>query len=75
MTVRQALLAYTSGSAAAELREHDKGTLESGKLADVAVLSQDIFSVVPSALADTKSLLTVVRGRIVHDQLAAPSLP
>ena len=36
-------------------------------LADLAVLSQDIFSVRPNALPATRSVLTIVDGRIVYD--------
>lgn len=63
----QAVEAYTRGSAYAEFAERDKGTLEVGKLADLAVLSQDIFTVPPDALPATKSVLTLVGGKIVHD--------
>src|SRR2546422_9042749 len=41
----QAVLAYTRGSAYAELAERETGTLAPGMLADLAVLSQDIFTV------------------------------
>ena len=41
----QAVIAYTLTSAYAEFAEKDKGSLEPGKLADLAVLSQDIFNV------------------------------
>jgi hypothetical protein len=68
LTLEQALRAYTVGSAFAEGQESDKGTLEMGKLADVAVLSQDIFKVPADALPRTTSVLTVVGGRIVHEQ-------
>ena len=37
-------------------------------LADLAMLSQDIFTVPPDALTKTASLLTVVGGRVVHEQ-------
>ncbi|WP_133271522.1 amidohydrolase [Hymenobacter radiodurans] len=47
ITGHQAVQAYTAGSAYAEFAEKDKGTLAVGKLADLAVLSQDIFSVPP----------------------------
>ena len=63
----QAVEAYTRGSAYAEFAERDKGTIEVGKLADLAVLSQDIFTVAPDALPATKSVLTLVGGKIVHD--------
>ena len=60
-------LAIRGTSAYAEFAEKDKGTLEPGKLADLAVLSQDIFSVPLPELPKTQSLLTLVGGRIVHD--------
>jgi hypothetical protein len=69
LTREQAVVAYTRGSAYAEFAEHEKGTLAPGMLADLAVLSQDIFSVAPEALPATRSLFTLVGGRIVHDAL------
>lgn len=58
---------YTIGSAYAERKEHDKGTLTSGKLADLAVLSQDIFTVPVEQLPKTESVLTMIGGRIEFD--------
>jgi predicted amidohydrolase YtcJ len=63
----QAVEAYTFGSAFAEFAEREKGILKAGMLADLAVLSQDIFSVPPDALPATRSVLTIVDGRIVYD--------
>ena len=67
ITREQAVIAYTRTSAYAEFAEHNKGTLESGKLADLAVLSQDIFSVPLADLPKTQSILTVVGGKVVYD--------
>ena len=67
LTVEQAVAAYTRGSAAAELAERQKGTIATGMLADVALLSQDIFKAPIAELPKTTSLLTVVNGRIVHE--------
>ena len=67
ITREQAVIAYTRTAAYAEFAETDKGTLEAGKLADLAVLSQDIFTVPLPELPKTKALLTLVGGRIVHD--------
>ena len=61
----------TRGSAYAEFAEREKGTLAPGMLADLAVLSQDVFTVPPSALPGTTSVLTVVGGKIVYDQLSS----
>jgi len=59
--------AYTWGSAYAELAESQKGTLAPGMLADIAVLSQDIFTVPAEVLPRTESVLTLVGGRIAWD--------
>jgi predicted amidohydrolase YtcJ len=71
ITREQAVMAYTAGSAYAEFAEHDKGTLEPGKLADLAVLSQDIFKVPPPKLPETMAILTMVGGKIVYRRSAA----
>jgi predicted amidohydrolase YtcJ len=68
MTREQAVSAYTLGSARAEHMEGQKGTLAPGMLADLAILSQDIFTAPPDALPATLSVLTLVGGRIVHER-------
>jgi len=67
LTIEQAVIAYTKSSAEAEFQEHRKGTLEPGKQADLVVLSEDIFTLPPPAILTTRSLLTVVGGRVVYD--------
>jgi predicted amidohydrolase YtcJ len=67
ISLEQAVKAYTLGSAYAEFAETQKGVLAKGKLADLAVLSQDIFTVPVDALPATQSILTIVGGKIVHD--------
>ncbi|HEX8350131.1 MAG TPA: amidohydrolase [Hymenobacter sp.] len=67
LTREQAVRAYTYGSAFAEFAEADKGRLVKGQLADVVVLSQDIFTVPPPALPKTSSILTLVGGQVVYD--------
>lgn len=73
LTREQAVLAYTRTAAYAEFAEKDKGTLEAGKLADFAVLSQDIFKVSPQELPKTESLLTVAGGAIVYNAGIVPA--
>jgi predicted amidohydrolase YtcJ len=63
----QAVSAYTLGSAYAEFAETEKGALTKGKLADLTVLSQDIFTIPVPDLPKTQSILTIVGGKIVHD--------
>jgi predicted amidohydrolase YtcJ len=69
LTREQAVIAYTLTAAFAEFAEKDKGSLEPGKLADLAVLSQDIFQVQGSELPQTESVLTMVGGKIVYDHM------
>ena len=66
LTREEAVLAYTRTAAYAEYTEDRKGTLEPGKFADLAVLSQDIFKVSEDLLPQTQSVLTVINGRIVY---------
>ena len=63
------MTAYTRGSAYAEFAEGQKGTLAPGMLADVAVLSPDIFVVPASSLPATQAYLSMVGGKIVYDSL------
>ena len=72
ITREQAVIAYTLTSAYAEFAEIDKGSLEPGKLADLAVLSQDIFTVAPPELPKTESVLTIVGGKVVYDAKVLP---
>ena len=67
LTIEQSLVAYTRGSAFAEFAEGQKGSLATGMLADLAMLSQDIFKVPPPELPKTTSVLTIVGGRVVHE--------
>ncbi|MFD9941841.1 amidohydrolase [Nonomuraea sp. NPDC059023] len=69
LTTEQALRAYTSGSAYAVFDEHLKGTLTRGKLADFAVLSDDLLAVAPQTIRDIAVLATVIGGEPVHDLL------
>jgi predicted amidohydrolase YtcJ len=69
ITVEQAVKAYTLGSAYARFSEDRLGTLETGKEADLAVLSQDIFSVPAGELAKTHAVMTMVGGKIVFNEM------
>jgi predicted amidohydrolase YtcJ len=67
LTLTQALTAFTAGAAYAEFEEARKGTLVAGRVADLAVLSQDIFRVSTPDIPGTTSVLTMVGGRVVWD--------
>ena len=69
ITVRQAIDAYTRGSAYAAFMDDRVGSLQVGKLADIAVLSQDVFKVPPGQIDKTRVVLTMVGGKVVYDDL------
>jgi predicted amidohydrolase YtcJ len=62
----EALRIYTEGSAWFAHDENRRGRLVPGMLADLAVLSDDYFTVPVSDIAKIKSLLTIVGGQIVY---------
>ena len=66
----QALEAYTLGSAWFAHAERERGSLEVGKLADFAVLSDDYMNMAVERIGALRSLITVVGGRVVY--AAAP---
>jgi predicted amidohydrolase YtcJ len=68
ISVAEAVHAFTSGSAYASGEEHLKGSLEPGKLADVVVLSDDIFSIDPVAIADVRVDMTIFDGKVVFER-------
>jgi hypothetical protein len=66
VSVAQAVEAYTLGAAFSGHREQYEGTIEPGKLADLIVVSQDIFQVDPHSIGSTDVLITMVGGKIVY---------
>ncbi|HLA94346.1 MAG TPA: amidohydrolase family protein, partial [Pyrinomonadaceae bacterium] len=66
ITIEEAVQAYTLGAAYAEFQEKEKGSIEVGKLADLVILSEDIFAEKSKFRAVT-IILTVVNGRVVYD--------
>jgi predicted amidohydrolase YtcJ len=67
ITREQAVIAYTLTAAYAEFTESEKGSLEPGKFADLAVLSQDILAAPSDDLPKTVSVLTMVGGKVIYD--------
>jgi predicted amidohydrolase YtcJ len=66
LTLKEALEAYTMGSAYAEFREKEKGSLAPGKLGDVVVLDSDLFSIPPEKIKDAAVRWTIVGGKVVY---------
>lgn len=75
----EALRLYTHGSAWFSHEDHRKGTLEPGRFADLAVLSDDYFAVEPDQIRGLESVLTMVGGKVVYGTgdfaTLSPSLP
>ena len=63
----QALAAHTRSNAYLLFRERDLGSIEAGKLADLAVLDRDYLTVPADQIKNITSVLTIVGGRVVHD--------
>ena len=66
LTVAQAVDGYTQGAAFAGRREKTEGSLEVGKLADLIIISQNIFDINPHKIGATKVVATIVGGRLVY---------
>ncbi len=66
LAVGEAVDAYTIGAAFAGRREKTEGSLEAGKLADLIVVSQNIFEIDPHQIGKTKVITTIVGGRIIY---------
>ncbi|MEZ4663243.1 MAG: amidohydrolase family protein [Caldilineaceae bacterium] len=66
LSVQEAVYAYTMGAAYAAGEETRKGSLTPGKVADITVLSQDIFELPPEAILETVADATIVGGEIVY---------
>ncbi|MED4636281.1 amidohydrolase [Peribacillus frigoritolerans] len=66
LTLAEALQAYTYGSAHGCFREHELGTIEEGKLADLVVLDRNLFDIPESEVLKTKVELTINDGKVVY---------
>jgi len=66
LTVAQAVEGYTLGAAFAGRREKTEGSLEKGKLADLIIVSQNIFEIDAHKISETKVRTTIVGGQVVY---------
>jgi len=60
--------AYTVGSAFAEFQENEKGSITPGKLADLVILSGDIFNIDLKEIDKVKVVMTIMDGRVVYER-------
>ena len=70
LTVAQAIEAYTLGAAFAGHHEKTEGSLEVGKLADLIIVSKNIFDIDSRKISQTRTLTTIVGGRLVYQAAA-----
>lgn len=70
LTVAEAIKACTIGSAYASFEEDIKGSLKVGKLADIVILSKNIFDIAPKEILTTEVLFTILGGKIVYKKEA-----
>ena len=67
LTIKEAVEAYTMGSAYAEFQDKEKGSITVGKLADMVLLSDDVMTMDPVKIRDVKVLKTWVGGKMTYE--------
>ncbi len=68
LKVSEAVDAYTMGSAYAEFQDGVKGSITPGKVADMVILSDDIFTIDPKLIRDVTVERTIVGGKVVFEK-------
>jgi predicted amidohydrolase YtcJ len=68
LALRQAIDGYTRNAAWASYDEDRKGSLKPDMLADIVILSKDIFSLAPARLAETEVMVTIFDGKVVYQR-------
>jgi predicted amidohydrolase YtcJ len=73
LTLDQSLMMHTIGSAYGIFQEDETGSIDVGKNADLIVLDRNLYEVPVGDISDTKVLLTMTRGKVVHEAPEAAS--
>jgi predicted amidohydrolase YtcJ len=68
LTLEECILGYTRDAAYVEFKEHEKGQIREGYLADLILFSHDLFDLNPSEILAAGVAMTLVDGRIVYEQ-------
>ena len=68
ITLPEAIEAYTMGAAFAEFQEREKGSITPGKLADMVILSDNVFDVKSEATRNVKVETTITGGRVIYSR-------
>jgi predicted amidohydrolase YtcJ len=67
LTLDQALAGFTTGTAFVNHTDSDTGSIEVGKLADLAILDRDLFAPDAGPIGDARVLATIVEGDLVFE--------
>ena len=66
ISLEEVIRGYTINGAYTEFAESEKGSLEEGKFADLVVLSQNLFEILPEDILNTEVLMTIFNGEIIY---------
>jgi len=69
ISMADAIKHYTLDAAYASFEESRKGSLKAGKLADLVVLSKDVFTIAPKEILTTEVLCTIVGGKVIYKKV------
>jgi predicted amidohydrolase YtcJ len=69
LTLEECILGYTRDAAFTEFMEDQKGQVKEGYLADLVLFSHDLFELKPEEITTARAVMTMVDGRIVHEDL------
>ena len=67
LTLEECIIGYTRDAAYTEFKEHEKGQVKEGYLADLVLFSHDLFSLPPQDIRAARPVMTMVDGRIVFE--------
>ena len=71
ISLEEAIAAFTIHAAFVNHHEDETGSIETGKLADLVVLDQNLFEIDPASISNTAAILTLLGGRPVHGSFDA----
>jgi predicted amidohydrolase YtcJ len=69
VSLEEMIASFTINGAKANFLEDETGSIEVGKKADLVVLKKNLFDIPPTEIAETKVLMTIFEGKIVHNTM------
>ena len=67
--MEEAVYAYTMGTAYSCFEDNEKGSITTGKCADLVILSDDIFEISPEKIKDVPVKATIIDGKVVYGEI------